>query len=58
MVHSSPCNSNLDWFLFYGELTPHNAYISYIEKSDDMGIPLMDEDLLYESLAEEIRVAF
>lgn len=58
VVHSCPCNCNIDWVLFYGELSLDNAHISLIKKFDNMGISLMDEDFIYESLAEKIWVTF
>ena len=58
MVHSRSCNSNIDWVLFYGEFSLDNAHISLIKKSDYMGIPLMDEDFIYESMAQKTRVTF
>lgn len=42
--------------LSYGELTICIPHIPDITKPDNMGVPFLDENLIHESLAKEIRV--
>ena len=47
-----------DRLLLHGELAPTVSYLPDIKESNHLGIPLLDEDFLYESLAKALRVSF
>ena len=58
MVHFSIGHCGNDRLFFHGRLIIAHAHILYFKESDYLGVSLMDEDLLHESVAQKIWLTF
>lgn len=54
MVHTGPRQRGDDRVLVHGRLFSAHARVLHIKEFDHLGIPLMDEDLLHEGLAQKV----
>ena len=57
MVHFSIGHCDNDRLFLHGRIFIAYAHILYIKESDYMGVSLMDEDLLHESVAQKVWLA-
>ena len=56
MVSASHGDPGIDRLLFYGQLSPRVSRVFDIKKSDNMGIPIVDENFIHEGMAQKMWV--